>query len=175
MIARIFRKLFSSETNTSSTSSSNAQVSTMNNNQTLYFGGSILTMNDDNPSVESVVTENGHIIAVGAEQNLKAQYPKAKLHDLAGQTLMPSFIENHSHILLCGNMESMHDLSFFKYQKQDEMMAAFRAMTPNKDGWLMGIGWDVKKQQIPSLAEIDATHPELPMFITMQGPCSRCT
>lgn len=169
MIAKLFRKLFSSETNTSSHSSSNAQVSTMNHNQTLYFGGSILTMNDNNPTVESVVTENGHIIAVGGEQSQKAKFPNATLHDLAGQTLMPSFIENHSHILLCGNMEAMHDLSFFKYQKQDEMMAAFRTMTPNKDGWLMGIGWDVKKQEIPSLAEIDAAHPDLPMFITMQG------
>ncbi|MCK6265127.1 amidohydrolase [Vibrio sp. ZSDE26] len=139
------------------------------NNQSLFFGGSIITMNDNQPTVEALLVEDGIIKATGNKTTLAEQYPNAVMVDLEGQTLMPSFIENHSHILLCANMEQMTDLSFFKYQVDEEMMAAFRSMTPNKDGWLMGIGWDVKKQSIPTLAEIDEAHPDLPMFITMQG------
>ncbi|WP_394242259.1 amidohydrolase [Vibrio astriarenae] len=137
--------------------------------QTIYFGGPIITMDEVNPHAEAVAVEEGKIVATGSYQKLSADYPQAEQFNLNGQTLLPAFIENHSHILLCGNMETMHDLSFFKYQAQEEMMQAFRSMTPNKDGWLMGIGWDVKKQQIPSLKEIDEVHPDLPMFITMQG------
>lgn len=137
--------------------------------QTIYFGGPTITMDEVNPHVEAVAVEEGKIVATGSYQKLSADYPQAEQFNLNGQTLLPAFIENHSHILLCGNMETMHDLSFFKYQEQEEMMQAFRSMTPNKDGWLMGIGWDVKKQQISSLKEIDEVHPDLPMFITMQG------
>ncbi len=170
MISKLFRKLFSSSDSNSKenlTPVPTMEKTTMT--QTLYFGGPIITMDEQNPNAEAVVIESGNIVAVGSEAELKNQFASAALYDLQGKTLMPAFIENHSHILLCANMETMHDLSFFKYQDQEEMMTAFRAMTPNKDGWLMGIGWDVKKQQIPSLAEIDAAHPELPMFITMQG------
>ncbi len=141
----------------------------MKSNQTIYFGGPIVTMDDSIPTVEAIAIQEDKIVAMGSCQNLRIEFPSAALHDLQGQTLLPGFIENHSHILLCGNMETMHDLSFFKYQDQNEMMHAFRSMTPNKDGWLMGIGWDVKKQTIPSLKEIDEAHPDYPMFITMQG------
>ena len=171
MITQLFKKLFSSSKEKTShpTSMNSVETNTMNKNQILYLGGTIITMDDMTPNAEAVVIEHDTILAVGSLSKLKAQFSDAREYDLAGQTLMPSFIENHSHILLCANMETMHDLSFFKYQEQEEMMSAFQAMTPNKDGWLMGIGWDVKKQTIPCLSEIDNTHPDLPMFITMQG------
>lgn len=168
MIKQLFTSLFSNK-NKSTTIATSAENTMSKPEQMIYFGGPIITMDEVNPHVEAVAVENGKIVATGSYQKLSADYPQAKQFDLNGQTLLPAFIENHSHILLCGNMETMHDLSFFKYQDQEEMMQAFRSMTPNKDGWLMGIGWDVKKQQIPSLKEIDEVHPDLPMFITMQG------
>lgn len=66
--------------------------------QKLYFGGSILTMDRSSPRAEALLVENGHISAVGSLEDLKAQAPDAELADLQGHTLMPAFVDGHSHM-----------------------------------------------------------------------------
>lgn len=65
----------------------------------LYFGGPILTMDKENKTAEAVLTENGKIIAVGNYSDLKCDAEKI---DLKGKTLMPGFVDGHSHMLIVG-------------------------------------------------------------------------
>ena len=47
---------------------------------------------------EALLTENGHILAVGSMQDLRGlAAPEVEMVDLAGHTLMPAFIDSHSH------------------------------------------------------------------------------
>jgi len=68
---------------------------------TIYFGGEIVTINDDQPSVEAVAVKDGKIRAVGTRIDLERSYQgKATVMvDLAGKTLLPGFLDPHSHYI----------------------------------------------------------------------------
>lgn len=67
--------------------------------QTIYYGGDIITMEGDEPEyVEAVVQREGKIIFVGSKEEAFKQFEgKAKKHNLNGETMMPGFIEPHVH------------------------------------------------------------------------------
>ncbi len=66
---------------------------------TIYQGGDIVTVNDTHPSVEALAVKDGKILAVGARGEIGREYKGSatKVVDLAGKTLMPSFLDPHSH------------------------------------------------------------------------------
>jgi hypothetical protein len=68
---------------------------------TIYTGGDIITVNDAQPSVEAVAVGDGRILAVGARSEIDRTYkgPNTKLVDLAGKTLVPGFLDPHSHYI----------------------------------------------------------------------------
>ena len=67
---------------------------------TIYTGGSILTINDAAPSAEALAVKDGKILAVGAKAEvLKSKGAATKLVDLRGKTLLPGFIDGHSHFI----------------------------------------------------------------------------
>lgn len=65
----------------------------------IYRGGPIVTMDGDTPhTVEAVVARDGRITFAGPEkQARKAAGKDAAVHDLKGATLLPGFIDAHSH------------------------------------------------------------------------------
>ena len=64
-------------------------------NTKLYFGGNIITMDDKNPYVQAVLTQNDKIIAVG-DYNELIKNADEKIN-LNGKTMLPAFIDAHSH------------------------------------------------------------------------------
>jgi len=55
---------------------------------TIYHGGTIITVNDDQPTAEAVAVKGGKIIAVGKEADvLKTKGDATKLIDLKGRTM----------------------------------------------------------------------------------------
>ena len=64
----------------------------------IFFGGYILTMDDNQPVVEAIAVEDGLITAMGTEQNIiKLRDWRTKIVNLQGKTLMPGLIEAHCH------------------------------------------------------------------------------
>ncbi len=61
---------------------------------TVYYNGSILTMNDEQKFAEAVAVHDETIMAVGDLQQVK-QYADnhTKYFDLQGKTLLPGFID----------------------------------------------------------------------------------
>jgi imidazolonepropionase-like amidohydrolase len=68
---------------------------------TVYFGGDIVTMVGAEPAyAEALAVRDGKILAVGtAAEVAKAAGSGAVRVDLAGRTLLPGFIDGHSHLL----------------------------------------------------------------------------
>lgn len=68
---------------------------------TLYIGGSVITMDDQQPRAEAVFANDaGKILFVGKEEKAKSLYPNAKVIDLGDKVIMPGFIEQHLHPFL---------------------------------------------------------------------------
>ena len=68
---------------------------------TIYTGGDIITVNDAQPAVEAVAVKDGKILAVGARSEIDRAYkgPTTTVVDLAGKTLLPGFLDPHSHYI----------------------------------------------------------------------------
>ncbi|MCP4260030.1 MAG: amidohydrolase [Planctomycetes bacterium] len=69
--------------------------------KTLWFGGPIITMEQNQPRAEAVVSESGgKILFVGSLAAARNQFPDSQPYDLDGQTMIAGFIEQHLHPFL---------------------------------------------------------------------------
>lgn len=90
----------------------------------LYTGGTILTMDKTAPRAQAVLTENGRICKVGSLQQLQCE--AAQLVDLKGRTLMPGFVDGHSHLIDMG-MDMVIDCSLDGCRSFEEILERIRA------------------------------------------------
>lgn len=67
----------------------------------IYLGGDIVTMNDAQPAVEAIAVRKGVIAAAGTRSGIESLYkgPNTTVIDLGGKTLLPGFIDGHSHYI----------------------------------------------------------------------------
>jgi len=80
--------------------------------QTIYFGGDIITMEGDKPNyVEAVIERDGKIIYAGEKAGAVNNFAGKTLEvDLKGQTMMPGFIEPHAHPVSIGGFILANDI-----------------------------------------------------------------
>jgi predicted amidohydrolase YtcJ len=67
----------------------------------IYFGGDIITMEGDSAKyAEAVAVKNGKIVFVGKKADAeKLKGDSTKMNDLKGKTLLPGFLDAHSHYI----------------------------------------------------------------------------
>lgn len=92
---------------------------------TLYYNGEILTMDKQAPRAEALLVGDGRIMAVGSLADLRGMAKGAEAIDLGGKTLMPAFVDAHSHVMSVGSALKKCDLSGCR--SFDEILAAIRA------------------------------------------------
>lgn len=65
----------------------------------IYFGGEIITLSESAPSAEALAVKDGKIQAIGSKISLEKMVkgPHTRLIDLKGKTLLPGFMDAHSH------------------------------------------------------------------------------
>jgi len=65
------------------------------------YTGDIITIDDANPSAEAVAVGGGRITAVGSRDDVlaAARGPATRIIDLDGATLLPGFLDPHSHYI----------------------------------------------------------------------------
>ena len=88
----------------------------------------------------------GRILAVGSREELRALGgARAEAFDLEGHTLLPGFVDGHSHLVHTAQSLLMAPLS--EVESVEEALEALRAhgrdLAP--DEWLMGAGYDPRK------------------------------
>ena len=67
----------------------------------IYVGGDIVTMNDDQPAAEALAVQDGRILAVGTRSEIDDAHrgDATQIVDLGGRTLLPGFLDAHSHYI----------------------------------------------------------------------------
>jgi len=66
----------------------------------IYHGGDIVTIDDKNPTAEAVAVKDGKFVAVGKKDDVfNFKGDATKVIDLKGKTLVPGFIDGHSHFI----------------------------------------------------------------------------
>jgi predicted amidohydrolase YtcJ len=79
----------------------------------IYFGGDILTMEGDSATYsEAIAIDSGKIIFVGSKAEAeKYKGDSTKMIDLQGKTLLPGFIDPHSHFMFALAMSAQANCS----------------------------------------------------------------
>ena len=85
---------------------------TAQQDQTLFFGGDIITMEGDEPTyVEAVLVRNGKIVYAGSKASALDRFTGRTVEvDLKGRTMMPGFIEPHAHPVSIGAIILANDI-----------------------------------------------------------------
>ena len=66
--------------------------------QKIYYNGDIITMNDINETVSAILIEDDSIIFTGElSKAIKIANEDVEMVDLEGKTMLPGFIDSHSH------------------------------------------------------------------------------
>lgn len=142
----------------------------------LYYNGDIIPMNTHQPStVEAVVEQGGKIVYVGNLEKAKDQFADIEQVDLKGKTLLPGFIDPHSHFGMVSNTMGQADLNsppVGNISSIEQMLAALVAYKKDNniaDGeWLYGWGYDESQltdKRHPTKMELDKALPNNPVYI----------
>ncbi|WP_427870800.1 amidohydrolase [Leucobacter luti] len=82
---------------------------------TIVTAGAILTVDDERPTAEAMLTAGGRILAVGSLSEVEAAATAAGLDperaDYPGETIVPGFIDAHAHPLMYGQLLTWVDLT----------------------------------------------------------------
>ena len=146
------------------------------NADTIFYGGPILTVNAKNEEVQALAVQNGKIVAVGTKEAVTKEWQadNTKVIDLKGQTLMPGFVEPHTHLILTSVFErlwlnlSNYDLPQSSIEGTIQKLKAELKNVP-KGGWLAAFGVDPSRST-PFMAELtkqdlDKVSTEVPILV----------
>ncbi len=152
----------------------NGILSQENKADKIFLGGDIITVDDNNPEAQAVAVRNGKIQAIGSETEvLKYEGPNTEVIDLKGNTLLPGFIDIHTHPILSAKTAETIDISGFNHKNQAEVMESLKKGIEEKGSgeWVIAYGWDpaiLRNLEAPTLNELDQMAPENPLFIIAQ-------
>ena len=91
---------------------SNDSINFSDGGTILFHNGKIITMENDHQYPEAVYIENGIIKSIGKYDILKNEIiSSTQIIDLKGKTLMPGFIDSHTHPVISSFLHDMIYLS----------------------------------------------------------------
>ena len=152
----------------------NGVLSQENKADKIFLGGDIITVDDNNPEAQAVAVRNGKILVIGSETEvLKYEGSNTEVIDLKGNTLLPGFIDIHTHPILSAKTAETIDISGFNHKNQAEVMESLKKGIEEKGSgeWVIAYGWDpaiLRNLEAPTLDELDQMAPENPLFIIAQ-------
>ncbi len=138
---------------------------------TLWFGGKIYTLDQENETVEAVYTEGGRIKKTGTEAELRSLFGSQinERRDLKGHVMIPGFVDSHLHMI--GHGEKLLRLDLSQSQSAEEMKRLLLEKVSNasSDEWIIGEGWNENNfadRKIFHRDELDEISPNHPMMLT---------
>ena len=144
--------------------------------ETIYVGGDIITMDEKNLTVDAVAVTAGKISAVGTkEEVLQSCGPDTHVVDLQGRTLLPGFIDGHSHFFQAAMIADYVNVSAPPVGPGSsivEIIVALKehvAEKPLQTGeWLIAYGYDgtaLSDGRDATRDDFDGAFPDTPLVL----------
>jgi predicted amidohydrolase YtcJ len=142
----------------------------------IYTNGVIITVNDAQPSAEAVAVKGGKILAVGAHDEIMRHLGAAtEVVSLNGRTMIPGFIDGHSHICDYGMLWGYPTLSpppVSDVKNIDDVIARMRWFIEEKKiprgVAVFGHGYDdsmLAERRHPTREDLDRVSTEHPVVV----------
>lgn len=143
----------------------------------VYHGGEIITMAADSPTyVEAIVVRDGKILFVGYKSEaIKKAGENVKMVDLKGKTLLPGFIDPHSHFINSLGMSTQANCSPSPVGNANNVAGVLKALTDLKKDknipdsvLIMGYGYDdtvMPEGELLNRDDLDKSLPNNPVLV----------
>ncbi|MFW9793986.1 MAG: amidohydrolase [Candidatus Thorarchaeota archaeon] len=136
----------------------------------VVFNGNIITMDPQKPTATALAVKSYKVLAVGNEDEIIDLVPDAKrVIDLGGKTVVPGFIDAHTHLTSAG-IKSAH-VQLDKAVSLGEAVGFLTDAASNypKGEWILGYGWDEsewKKKRFIEAKDLDHVSKDHPVMAT---------
>jgi predicted amidohydrolase YtcJ len=141
--------------------------------ETILHNGNIFTVNPNEPSARALAIAGGRIIAIGTDAEiLKLATGKTRKINLGTKTVLPGFIDAHSHPSYSGIKHlKMVDCDLRSIKEIKDAIRERAAKTP-KGNWVEGFKYDDTKTSEGrkiNMADLNEAAPDHPVVINHRG------
>lgn len=142
--------------------------------KTLFYNGTIITVNDNQPTAEALLVEDGRILAVGSLDSMEAlKDDTIEEVDLCGKTMLPGFIDGHGHIAnVLASLPKLYPPPNGIVNSKEHLFSELRRMIDNNEildnGWFLATGYDTsffEDLKHPTRYELDEISKNIPMLV----------
>ena len=141
--------------------------------QLILFNGNIHTVDPGLPQAQAVAISHARIVAIGSDSEIRAlSGPSTRMVDLGGKTVVPGFIDAHSHPAGAGRSHLVNvDCDLRSIEAIKDAIRARAAVTPEGE-WILGFKYDDTKTsegRFVSRQDLDLAAPKHPVAIRHRG------
>ncbi len=139
-------------------------------------GGTVRTMNREQPEADAVAVRGGRIVWVGSSSQTERWIgPNTKVLELRGRTVLPGFIESHGHFVALGRSLMTVDLTGASTYKEVVQRVTRAARHTPRGQWIVGRGWHQEKwthrptpnvEGYPTHHALSRVTPDHPVLLT---------
>jgi predicted amidohydrolase YtcJ len=139
----------------------------------ILFNANVITVNARDPRAQALAISRGRFVAVGSDADvLNLAAPGTSKLDLGGNTVLPGFIDAHSHPAMAGVMHlRMVDCDLRSISAIQSALRERAAKTPPGE-WVLGFKYDDTKTEDGrplNIADLDSAVPAHPVQIEHRG------
>ncbi|WP_323675667.1 amidohydrolase [Halorubellus sp. PRR65] len=107
----------------------------------VFTNADVHTLAEPDETYEAVAVRDGRIVRVDSAYEVDFLVgAETDVVDCGGRTLLPGFVDAHTHMLQLGQYQVYADLS--DAESLDDAVATLDADAPRGREWLLGFGWD---------------------------------
>jgi predicted amidohydrolase YtcJ len=134
----------------------------------LVYNATIYTVDKNFSTQEALAVNEGKIIATGTTKDLQTKYDAKEKINARGKFVYPGLIDAHAHFFEYGLGLQKADLTGTR--SWDEIIERLKLYAQkNKDGWLMGSGWDQNDwavKNFPNNEKLNQLFPDRPVILS---------
>lgn len=134
----------------------------------LLTNGVVYTLNDNHTAAEAVAVNNGRIVGVGSNDEIRRKFKSDRIIDLKGRAMYPGFVDAHGHMEGLGALLSNLDLDGTTSVEEIQKLVGEWAKSVKPGAWLRGRGWDQNKwvqHSFPTHQMLDAVVKDIPVYL----------
>src|SRR5919202_399040 len=140
---------------------------------TVLYNGNFYTVNDRSPRAQAAAIADGRFLAVGTNAEIRALADaRTKRVDLGGKTVLPGFIDAHSHPAVAGRLHLREvDCDLRSIRAIQDALRQRAAQTP-PGKWVLGFKYDdTKTSEGRPLTrdDLDEAVPDNPVRVSHRG------
>jgi len=134
----------------------------------------VLTLDAESSVADSLLLEGGRIVFAGAQASMSSSLPPfTKIVDMQGRTIVPGFVDAHSHFPAAGLIEAGVDMTPPPTGNVSTLQilldkVSVQASTLSENDWVVGFNYDDSSLDVarhPTRDELDRVAPNNPVYL----------